>query len=278
LAARCGRSGDLDSLCTAFPVALVPSALGRLRGVACVVLGFHLSRTQSGVPHPNPGGALRETVDAGPHFFNCGAGTRHRSGAPSPARCLSASCRQGLSGATLAHPRPADLIVMGERRDVEVGDLSPGGCSKHERRIGRRRAARLRSTSQGCSVAGGKPPRRARLQWVEASPPPIGAGAPQLERQRKESARSPVLRTEPERAWGRERGGCRVSPSARGEEIRTGERAACVLVATLEQRFGTGISVRAPVGPRADRVRRCKFLPSGGVVRSEGPIARESAC
>ncbi len=39
-----------------------------------------------------------------------------------------------------------------------------------------------RSRREGCSGAGGKPPRRARLPWVAVSPPPIGSGAPQLER------------------------------------------------------------------------------------------------
>ena len=92
-------------------------------------------------------------------LFNCGARTRHRSGAPSPACCLSASSRQGLSQSDLDTPAPGRFDRHGERRDVEVGEVSPGGCSKLERWIGRRRAARLRFTPEGCSGAGGKPPR-----------------------------------------------------------------------------------------------------------------------
>jgi len=107
-----------------------------------------------GSTSPGPRRGPCVTVDAGPSLSLRGR-KRHRSGAPSPARCLSASSRQGLSDRDLDTPRASEFDRQwGERRDVEVSDASPCLTATRPRAVDQRVGGRHVCRSSRRAVPG----------------------------------------------------------------------------------------------------------------------------
>jgi hypothetical protein len=129
----------------------------------------------SGVPplSPNPGGALRDRRRRAP--LSLRGRKRHRSGAPSPARCLSASSRQGLSHPDLDTPRASEYLrASGKTRRWATPRRAPrllepravrsagGGhrvCHSRRRDVPARvgPAAHARRCPRECALAGADP-------------------------------------------------------------------------------------------------------------------------